>query len=314
MAHPRMVIAGASGVVGRHLVAAARRRYEVTVLTRQVDGSEPRGARAVSWSPRAARENNHSALDALAATLEGVDALVNLAGSSIANGRMGAAHRRRLLESRLDATTTLLQAQQRTHTPPAAWFQGSAIHFYGDRGEELLTERSEGGRDHPLAEVSAAWERAAAPAGERSRLLLGRLGLVLATDAEAWQQLLRPVKLFVGGALGSGRQWYPWIDADDLARAVLFLLERTSADGVFNLTAPEPVRQLDLARAAAARLGRPALLPAPAPLLRLAVGGLADALLLPSTRAVPERLLELGFDFDRPDIESALDKLLPAAA
>ena len=157
-----------------------------------------------------------------------------------------------------------------------------------------------------------AWESAARDANG-ARLVISRTGLVLAKDAPAWQKMLLPIKLFVGGRFGDGEQWYPWIDADDLANAMLFLIENNESRGAYNLTAPEPVRQIDLVERAARRLGRPAIFPTPAPLLRLAIGEVADALLLPSAKAVPIKLQEDGFTFQHAHIESELDKLLSGA-
>ncbi len=310
LTEPRLLIAGASGVVGRHLVAAARERYEVVTLTRALKDSAPAGARPVLWKPTAAKENDERALETLAESLSGARAVVNLAGASIAGGRLGKEHKRRVLESRLDSTDTLAAAFKRARKPPPVWFQASAVHYYGDRGEEALDETAGPQPGFFLSEVCQAWERAAKAVEKDTRLVIGRLGLVLAKDADAWQKLLLPVKLFVGGPLGSGQQWYAWIDADDLARAILHLVESESAAGVYNLSAPEPVRQVTLTRKATLRLKRPALVPAPAFALRAAVGGVADTLLLSSTKIVPQRLLASGFNFAQPDIEGELDELL----
>lgn len=310
MERPRLIIAGAGGPIARHITAVARPEWDVTVLTRRVDGTEPEGARAVSWNPTAARDGDVAALDALAAVLEGAKALVNLAGASLAGGRLGADHRRRVLESRVDSTTTLVQAAGRASAPPEVWIQGSASGYYGDRGDAVLTERSEPGSRLFLCEVTAAWEGAAQPAAQWSRLVVTRFGVVLARDAAAFKQLVLPVRLFVGGPLGDGRQWYPWIEADELARVILFLIETDEARGAFNVVAPEPVRQVELTRAIASRLGRPAFVPVPAFALRIVLGGPADEVVLPSQRVVPERLLSLGYEFDHRDVDSAIAKLL----
>ncbi len=313
-----MVIAGASGLIGRRLVAATKTHWNVTVLTRTVDGSEPAGVTAVAWNPCAARDGDEAALDTLAGVLDGADVLVNLAGASIADGRFGAEHRRRILDSRIDATRTLVEAAKRTEHAPATWLQASASGIYGDRGDEVLDEASPPADDF-LAQVGVAWEAAAAPAAERSRLVIGRIGVVFAPEAKAWQQLLLPIRLFAGGPLGSGRQWWPWVHADDLVRAMLFLVGtrkadavngETRAEGAYVLTAPEPARQIDIARAAARELRRPVWLPAPAFALRIVLGGLADYLLLPSTRAVPKRLLDAGFTFHYPTIDEAAAGLI----
>ena len=310
MAPPRLVIAGAKGVVGRHLVGAARDRYDLTVLTRSVDGAEPAGVRAVAWNPRAAREGDRAAIGALAEVLDGSRALVNLAAVSLSAGRLGPEHAARVVDSRVDGADTLVAANAAAVSPVEVWFQASAVGYYGDRGDEILTESSGAGDDF-LASIVRTWEGAAQPAAERSRLVTGRFGLVLAGDAPAWQRYLLPIRLLLGGALGSGKQWYPWIDGHDLARAILWLIETDDAEGAYNLTAPEPVRQAELSRAAARKLGRPASMRVPAFALRLALGRVADAVVLPSIRALPERLLGSGFVFEAATIEQEMTRLWP---
>ncbi len=310
MPRPRIVIAGASGVVGRHLVAAARERFDVTVLTRQVSGSEPPGATPATWQPDAARRGHEEALSRLTSTLEGATALVNLAGSSLAAGRLGPAHMHRLLTSRVDSATTLVTALQRCRRPPEVMVQASATGYYGQRGDDELDEEAGPGEGFVLTPVASATEAAAAPAAARARLCVLRTGVVLARDAPAWQRLLLPIRLGFGGPLGSGAQWLPWIDADDLARAYLYVIDESSCDGAYNAVAPEAVRQRDLGRAAARRLRRPFWFPAPAWLLRLALGRLADGALLQSARVVPVRLSAQGFTYQWGTLERALDKLL----
>jgi hypothetical protein len=316
-ARPHLVIAGASGPIGRRLVAAARERWRITVLTREVTGDEPEGAVPVAWNPRAARDGDSAHLEGLARVLEGADGLVNLAGASIADGRFDEAHRRRIEESRIDATGTLVEAARRAHRAPATWLQGSAHGMYGDRGDEILDESTEPDRSFFLGQVGAAWEEAAAPAAERSRLVLGRISVVLAPEAQAWRRLVMPIRLFVGGPIGSGQQWWSWIHGEDLTAAMLFLLrtpevDGTTVEGPYNLTAPEPARQIEITRAAARRLGRPAVAPVPPFALRTLFGEMPDMVLLPSTRAVPRRLLEAGFTFRYPTVDEAVEALLAA--
>lgn len=310
---PHVIIAGASGIIGRRLIEAlqaAPSPPRITVLTRGADGARPPGVTSVVWRPAAAREGDDAALDALAATLEGARGLVNLAGSSIAAGRLDPNHVARVKGSRLDATTTLLAAARRCGAPPAAWVQGSAVGIYGDRGDELLTEEAATGADaFPLVGVGIAWEAAAAPAAELSRLTVARMGVVFDRDAEAWRKLLLPLRLFAGGPLGSGRQWMPWISGRDAARALRWLLETPTARGTYHLSAPEPARQIDVTRAAGRALRRPVWLPAPAFALRLALGGVADTLLLASQRVVPARLQAEGFEFRDRTIEAAIADL-----
>lgn len=306
---PTLVISGASGLVGRALVRAAQGRYDLQLLTRDpAKRTAPSGAAFVGWSPAAARTGDERALGALQETLEGTHAVVNLAGASIADGRLDRAHQQRVLGSRVDSAQTLLAAARRCSAPPKVWFQASATGLYGDRGDAELSERAPSG-EGVLPDICRRWEAAPEDAGG-ARLIVGRIGVVFAREAPAWQKLLLPVKLFVGGPLGSGQQWLSWIHVEDLANAILFLIEREGSSGPYNLTAPGSVRQLELTRAAAERLARPAALPAPAPLLRLALGGVADALLLASAKVRPARLLEEGFSFRYPTLTHALDELL----
>jgi uncharacterized protein len=306
MAKPVMVIAGASGVVGRQLIAAAQ-AYEVRVLSRT---ASDKGLETIVWNPEAAKRGDEAGLEKLAAALEGVQVLVNLAGASIAAGRLDEAHKRRVLDSRVEGTTTLVEAFKRLRRKPPVWFQASAVGFYGDRGEEELSEASSLQAGFFLSEMVKDWEAAAAPIADQTRLIVGRIALVLAKDAPAWQQFLLPIKYFVGGPLGSGKQWYPWIAADDLAKAILFLIGHGTASGIYNLTSPQPVRQLELSQKAARKLSRPAFMPVPAFALRLALGAVADALLLASAKVLPTRLQEAGFEFTYPDIDKALTNLL----
>ena len=206
---PTLVIAGASGVVGTHLVDQARERYDIRILTRRSNVRMPAGVTPVVWNPTAAKEGDETALLRVGEALSGAAALVNLAGASIADGRLGEEHKRRVLESRVDSTTTLLEAHKRSPAPPSVWLQGSATGYYGDAGERELTEDAPSAADFFLADVCKAWEAAAGDANG-ARLIISRTGLVLARDAPAWQKMLLPIKLFVGGRLGDGEQWYPW--------------------------------------------------------------------------------------------------------
>ncbi|ADI13427.1 TIGR01777 family oxidoreductase [Truepera radiovictrix] len=303
---PVLVISGASGLVGRALVRAAAGRYALRLLTRDPAKHRFPAGQAVGWDPAAARKGDERALETLGGALEGAYAIINLAGASIADGRLGREHQQRVLSSRLESAQTLLAAARRCSAPPQVWFQASATGYYGDRGDAELGEEAPSG-EGVLAEICRRWEAAPEDAAG-ARLVLGRIGVVFAREAPAWRKLLLPIKLGLGGPLGSGQQWLSWIHLEDLAEAILFLLER--GHGPYNLTAPGSVRQLELSRAAAARLRRPALFPTPAPLLRLALGKLADELLLASAKVRPARLLEEGFAFRYPTLERALDELV----
>lgn len=307
---PILVIAGASGVVGQHILKHAAPGWALRILTRRAQARFTQGE-AFVWDPeRAAGEDPHAVRD-VARALEGATAVINLAGASI-NGSFDDAHKRAVLQSRLDATRALAHGWAAAQAPPGVWLQASAVGYYGDTGSREVTEEGAPGQDF-LASVCVQWEQAAQSFAQQHpalRLVIGRIGLVLSQDAEAWQKMLMPIKLGAGGPLGDGQQFYAWIHAGDLASAWLFLAQQGACRGVYNLTAPQPIRQKELASRAASRLRRPSFLPAPKFALRLVLGEMADALLLTSCRAVPARLLEAGFSFQRPDFEAALDELL----
>jgi uncharacterized protein (TIGR01777 family) len=239
--------------------------------------------------------------------MAGADVLVNLAGASLSEGRVGAAHRERVLQSRVQVTHALAAAHGRCPNPPGIWLQGSAVGYYGDCGDKIVDENT-GPGDMFLSEVCQSWESAVGDVS--ARVVVLRIGLVLAADAPAWQKMLSPIKWGVGGALGSGRQWYAWITADDLARACLFLVDRADAQGPYNLAAPEPIQQLAMTRQCAKALGRPAFMPVPAFALKAVLGEVAGELVLPSCRAIPSRLESLGFEWTHSTFEQALETLI----
>ncbi len=302
---PLLVIAGASGVIGQYLIQSAT-NYQILTLTRQSNPAPD----SKTWNPKAAQQNDEKSLDALAKVLRGAKAVVNLAGSSIADGRLDKNHQDRILESRLSSTNTLIEACKRSDLAPQVFFQASAVGYYGDRGEETLLEDSAAQKGNLLSEISTTWENAAKPIQEISRLIIGRFGLVIAKDAPAWQKMILPIKFFVGGPLGTGKQWYPWIDADDVARAILFLIENQRAQGIYNITAPNPIRQKDLAKKTAQQLSRPSFVTAPTFALRILLGGVADALLLSSNKVLPQKLEQAGFRFETTHFEQGLSKWL----
>ncbi len=305
------VIAGASGVVGRHLrQALAALGHDVTIFSRSGLRSTEQNERVVRWNPQENAEGKNGGLKPLRDALEGTDVLVNLAGSSLADGRLGQAHRERVLESRLKATQCLVAAYLACQAPPPRWLQASAVGYYGDCDQETVTEASPAGTMF-LSEVCERWEAAAEPARDHgASMTFLRLGLVLAPDAPAFQKLLGPIKMGAGGRLGSGDQLWAWLSALDASRAMIFLADHP-IEGPVNLTAPTPCAQIDLSRALAKQLGRPCFLPAPAWGLRLVTGGVADDLLLPSCGALPTRLLDGGFTFEHPDLASVIPWLLP---
>ena len=245
--------------------------------------------------------------------LDGAGAVVNLAGESIAAGRWTPRQKERILQSRIRATRALVQGIAAVANKPAVLVSGSAVGYYGPRGDEELDEGAPPGDDF-LARVCVAWEGEARRAAEEGvRVALVRTGLVLAARGGALPRLVLPFRLGAGGPLGSGRQWMPWIHLDDLVELFVFLIQGEGLEGPFNGTAPQPVTNRQFARTLGRVLGRPSWLPAPAAALRLALGEMADALLLSGQRAVPRRALEAGFRFRFPELEPALRDLLARA-
>ena len=310
------IIAGASGVVGKYMIARAKKEgFRVRILSASRPSSSQPEYEIYNWDPRAASMNDEQALGELRAALRGSDFLINLAGESIGEGRFTARRKKAILESRIAAVAALARALRGLDNPPRVWAQASAVGYYGDTGEEPAREESPLGKLF-LSQVCDGWESEALDAARElpdMRMFIMRLGLVLSPEAPAWKKMLLPIKMGAGGPLGSGRQWYSWIDAEDLVRAAFFLAEKKDATGAYNFTSPEPVRQKEMAALAAGILRRPCFLPTPAPILRLALGQMADELLLASCRALPERLLEAGFTFDRPGIREECMFLLKGA-
>lgn len=297
-----VVVAGGSGRIGRALVAelvAAGR--EVVVLSRRgPEGAAP-GARGVAWDGRT--------VGAWAAALEGASAVVNLAGEDIAGGRWTAARKGRLRASRLEPTAALVAAIGHARRPPGALLQASAVGYYGDRRDEPLDESSTPGAGF-LADLCVAWEAASAPAdGAGVRRILVRTGLVLAREGGALPAMARPFRFGVGGPLGDGRQWLPWIHVADEIGALRFLLEQGGASGPYNLVSPAPLTNEAFSRALARALRRPCLLRAPGAALRLGLGEMAQ-MLLGGQRVAPRRLLEAGYRFRYPTLDPALADLL----
>lgn len=257
-------------------------------------------ARVVAWDVAA------GSIDA--AALEGLDAVVHLAGESI-GGRWSAARKAAIMSSRVESTTLLASTVGKLDAKPAVFVCGSAIGFYGSRGDEELHERSLPG-DGFLAEVCKRWERAAVPIADAGvRLVRIRTGLVLGSGAEALRRMATITKLGAGGPLGDGRQWWSWISLDDQVRAIRHLID-SSAAGAFNLTAPNATRQRDFQRTLSTALRRPSLMPAPKFAIRAALGEMGQALLLDSARVLPNALTEDGFEFRHSDLAGALSASL----
>lgn len=301
----KILITGASGFIGTHLSRyLLSRDHEVTGLGRsaaknRIAHERYRFIAADTTRPGPWQED-----------LGGVDAVINLAGRSIF-GRWSEAVKAEIRESRL--RTTRLAVQGLASGRAVTFISASGVGFYGSRGEDELTEDEPPGDDF-LARLSVDWEREALAAAEKgARVVLMRQGVVLGGDGGAMAQMVPAFKFFVGGPLGDGRQWFPWIHLDDLVAAVHFLLERPAVSGPVNLCAPNPARNRDLAAALGRALNRPAFMPAPAFVMRLVLGEFAQVL-LGSQRAVPQKLRQHRFSFLHADIQTAVQAVVHPAA
>jgi uncharacterized protein (TIGR01777 family) len=298
-----VLVAGGSGFVGRRLVEElATRGYEVAVLSRNPERSAaglPDGARAVGWNGDWAGE------------LPGAAGVVNLAGASIGGGRWTTRRKQTILSSRVETTSRLvdaIRALPAARRPPVL-VNASGIDYPGDRGEEPVTEEAGPGGSF-LARVCVEWEGAARRAEELGvRVVLMRTSFVFGPRAPAVRLMALPFRLFVGGPLGGGGQWFPWISLEDTARLYALALERHSLSGPVNVVAPEQLRQREVARELGHVLHRPSAFPTPAPLLRLVLGEQAD-LLLHGQRAEPRKALAAGFEFRHPLLRAALEEAL----
>jgi uncharacterized protein len=304
----KVVVAGGSGFLGRPLAAAITAGgHEVVILSRSTasgtHGSHTsRGSaqpRVVAWTP-----NGDSG--AWAREVDGADAIVNLAGASIAGRRWNAAQKQRILDSRVDATRSLVAAVRAASSPPRVMVGGSAVGYYGPRGDEIVTEETPAGSDF-LAQVCVRWEAESLRAAtDRTRVVCIRTGLVLERDGGALPQMLPPFKFGAGGPVGSGCQYWPWIHRADWIALVRWAIETPRATGAVNVTGPAPVTNAEFARALGRAMHRPAFMPAPAFALRLLLGEMADALLLSGQRAVPTKAERLGFTFRYRTVDAAL--------
>jgi uncharacterized protein len=291
-----VAIAGGSGFLGRLLAARlAREGHRVLVLTRKTGRPD-----SITWQP-------DGSPGALSARLEGLDAVVNLAGENLASGRWTTARKQALLSSRVLPTRTLASAMNACAQPPRVFVSGSAVGYYGPHGDDPVTEASPPGTDF-LARICVEWEEEARATGARTRLVIMRSGVVLSKDGGALQKMLLPFRLGLGATLGSGTQYFPWIHADDWVSMVLWLIQNDEASGAFNAAAPAPVTNRAFTRTLGRVLGRPAILAAPAFAMRLAMGEMAD-MVLHGQRVMPVRAQQSGFLFTHGALEPALQSL-----
>jgi uncharacterized protein len=292
---------GGTGLVGKALTRRLHERGDTV-------GNFVRGAREggrpddVTWNPATGEMELER--------VEGVDAVVNLAGASIGEGRWGEERKRVLRESRVDLTRNLVRSLARLNKPPHTLISASAVGFYGDRGDETLTEESASGSDF-LAELARDWEAEAMKAEEiGARVAITRFGIILAKNGGALPRMLFPFKAGLGGKLGSGKQWMSWVELGDVVSAIVSTLDNPLLRGPLNVTAPNPVRNVEFTKTLGKVLHRPTIFPVPKLVISTLMGEMGRALLLSSQRAIPEALGHMGFEFRFEELEGALKSVL----
>ena len=296
----KILVSGSHGLVGKALSKSLTDDgHEVVRLVRH----QPIvGKPEIWWDPSEGRID--------AERLEGHDVVVHLAGESIASGRWTSEKKRSISDSRVKGTLLLSESLARLSRPPSVFLSASAIGYYGDRGDELLTEASPPGNDF-LAKVCIEWEKATAPAVEKGiRTVHTRFGIILDAEGGALAKMLTPFRMGIGGRIGSGRQWMSWIALDDVVKGLKFLIEETSTRGPVNFVAPNPVTNAEFTKTLGRVLSRPTMFPIPEFGVRLAFGEMADALLLSSQRVEPGVLKSKQFEFRWPRLEQALRRIL----
>ncbi len=296
--HGKVLVSGSSGLIGRALLASlASSGYQVFRLVR-VSSGEPAGE--VGWDP---------AVPLSPQAASGYDAVVHLAGESIV-GRWTEAKKKRIRDSRVVGTQNLARGLAAAPERPRVLVCASAIGFYGNRGDELLSEKSASGSDF-LSGVCREWEAASQSAADAGiRVAQVRIGIVLSKDGGALARMLTPFRLGVGGPIGNGRQWWSWVHVADVVGAIHHVLKTDLLQGPVNVVAPRPVTNTDFTRILAKALSRPAIFPMPAFVARTAFGQMADELLLASQRVEPAKLVSSGYPFRFSDLGKALENLL----
>lgn len=298
----KIAIGGSTGLVGSELVSfLSTGGHQIVRLMRGSKGAIG-SHQSVNWNP------SQGTIDATG--LEGCDAVVHLGGDNIAHGRWTAGKKRLIRESRVISTRLLASTLAGLSRPPKVFVCASAIGFYGDRGDEVMTEDSAPGPRF-LSDVCREWEEATAPARDAGiRVVNLRIGVVLTPKGAALQKMLTPFKLGLGGIVGSGRQWWSWIALDDVCRAIEFSISNETLSGPVNCVAPEYLTNRDFTKTLGRVICRPTLFPMPAFVVKTLFGEMGEELLLGSTRVVPTRLQQAGFEFACPNLEGALRHML----
>ncbi len=300
----KLAIAGGTGFVGKALTQTLLQKgHELVILTRQsaLQRQSSDKTRYVTWDPSRHELGGN--------TLENIDVIINLTGESIAAKRWSHKQKLKILESRCDSTQTIVQAIRKTQKKPKVLINASAVGYYGPRDDRITTEKDGAGKDF-LAQVCKAWEAHAIRAEDFGvRVVRLRIGIVLEKGGGALQKMIPPFQFFMGGPLGSGKQWMSWVHRQDVIGLILFALENPEAKGAINATAPNPVTMNEFARTLGKVMHRPSFARVPGFMLKILLGEMSDVLLT-GQKAVPEKSISLGYRFRYPTLQEALESCL----
>jgi len=301
----RVIITGGSGLIGCALLKElVKDGHEVIALSRspeKIQARLPAGVRAVGWDARSSAGWGD--------LMDGASAVVNLAGENLKAWRWTSSQKKKIQDSRVNAGKAVVEAVEKANVKPGVLVQASAIGYYGPHFDEILTEDSPVGKDFQCQVLLAFEASTLSVEAMGVRRIIIRSGVVLTLDGGALPLMLLPFKLFVGGKLGSGKQWLSWITMQDEIAAIRYLIESEQSKGIYNLTSPNPIRNADFSRVVGRVLKRPSVFPAPAFILKLVLGEMST-IVLDGQRVIPERLDKIGFRFKYPDVEGALKALL----
>ncbi len=296
----KILISGASGLIGTHLIPTLKAKgHEVYKLVRKT----PKSSDEIQWDAEKGFSETEQA------KLENFHAVIHLAGDNVASENWSDEKKRKIKDSRVVGTRVLVDALKQAKNPPKIFVSASAVGFYGDRKDEILTEDSAPGEGF-LTDVCTAWEDEIKKAEEFSRVVFLRIGVVLAKDGGALEKMVTPFKFGVGGTVGSGKQWMSWIALDDLIKIIHFSLENENLRGAVNAVAPNPVTNREFTETLGKVLHRPTVLPVPAFAIKLLFGEMGETLLLQGTRVLPKKLADANFDFQFTNLEEAMKDVL----